>query len=96
MADILRRINNLEKQLRPDKEIGHCPDCGIHKCWQEDNRKDCDICGPIGFCVDFSAYGEKDCGHDHEFKCGVCGYESVIFLIDLGGELEVEGLEDEY
>lgn len=90
MTDLLRRINNLEKQLRPNKEIEHCRECGIHKCWQQDTRKDCDVCPPIKFCVDFSAYGEKHCDHDHEFKCEVCGYENTVFLIDLGGERDDE------
>jgi hypothetical protein len=43
VTDILRRINNIEKLLKPEKEIGDCQDCGRHLCQQS---RDCKTCPP--------------------------------------------------
>ena len=93
MTDLHRRIKNIEKKLGSKSQGTHCPSCGQHDCWKRDEDMKCEVCGPVVFAVDFGG----DAGpHEPEPKCQDCGYQTKVFLIDLGGELDVVGSDDEY
>ena len=93
MTDIHRRIKNIEKILGTNSKGTHCPTCGHHDCWKRGEDMDCDVCGPVKFCIDLG--GTEDCPHEHDFVCPTCGYESKVFLIDLGGEADL-GYDNEH
>ena len=103
MSDLIRRLNRLEKEFNQGgDQIGNCKECGTHLCWKLDESsngqmksRDCEICPPVSFCIDLSMYGEKDCGHDHDYVCPTCGFGPTKFVINLGGELWNEGIEDD-
>ncbi len=103
MSDLIRRLNRLEKEFNQGgDQIGHCKECGKHLCWKLDpstgqsRTPGCEICPPSKFCIDLTMEGGKDCGHDHDFVCPTCGYGPTTYVINLGGELWNEGIEDDY
>ena len=94
MSDLHRRIKNIEKTLGNKSQGTHCESCGHHDCWKRGDDMNCEVCGPVVFCIDLGS--DDDCEHgSHDFKCDVCGYESKVFLIDLGGEADL-GFDNEF
>jgi len=85
MSDIHRRLRNIENILGNKSTGTHCETCGHHDCWKRNEDHKCEVCGPVRYCIKLG--GKDDCPHDHDFKCGDCGFESKTLVIKLGGEL---------